>query len=75
VAAAITAIAPATSTALAITHAYTTPQENLITVDILDIDTQRSGNGAIARHDPARQTPPPSRLTFLSRKNSSGASS
>ncbi len=50
---AVTAIVPATSTALAITPAYTPPQENLITVEgILDIDTQRSGNGALL--DPAR---------------------
>jgi transcription termination factor Rho len=51
--AAITAIVPATSTALTTTPAYTPPQENLITVEgILDVDTQRSGNGALL--DPAR---------------------
>jgi transcription termination factor Rho len=49
----VTAIVPATSTALAITPSYTPQQENLITVEgILDIDTQRSGNGALL--DPAR---------------------
>ena len=48
-----TAIVPATSTALITTPAYTPPQENLITVEgILDIDTQRSGNGALL--DPTR---------------------
>ena len=46
-------LVPATSTGLASAPAYIPPQENLITVEgILDIDTQRSGNGALL--DPAR---------------------
>lgn len=46
-------LVPSTATGLTNAPAYTPPQENLITVEgILDIDTQRSGNGALL--DPAR---------------------
>jgi transcription termination factor Rho len=51
--AAAPAATPAPAPAPVAPPAYTPPQENLITVEgILDIDTQRSGNGSLL--DPAR---------------------